>query len=826
MSKKFDLNGNWNFREYPLTARRMRDLESGQWLDTTVPCSIFTSLTGAGKINKAEMLSNPENFSWVSEKPWVFRKEFAVPTELFDCDRVDLIFEGLDTVASIWLNGKLIARTDNMFIEYRFDVTELLSKSNNTLIVKFESALSYSKNLMERYTTFTEEDFSNPHRVYLRKAQYQFGWDFCPPMAGCGIFRAVRLEGINTARMTDVQIVTIDCNEKFADIKVACSIDAVKKADYLCRLKITGHGQNIEGQLNFDTNERSHSTVIRIEEPALWWPRGYGQASLYDLKMEIVKNEKTLDSIEKKIGIRTVKLDQTEDDYGENFRFIVNGRAVFAKGANWVPPSVLAGTVTSDDIAELIDSAARANMNIIRVWAGGYYESDEFYKICDEKGIMVWQDFMFACAYYPDQQWFLEQIRAEAISIIKKLRNHCSIILWCGNNEIQWLHNLGRLGKNRKFYGESIFDKLLPQLVTEYDSERDYISTTPLYAKKNRKGQVFTAFHQWNVWSDNKPVNDYLYPASSLPRFVTEFGMQSLPDLNSLRKFCPDQAMKVGSRGLEKHNYQLYGNSYLFRYIGDLFGSPKDIRQLVYFSQLTQARGIKMHVEHLRVNNRQNNGMMFWQLADCAPAISWSAIDFLKNPKALYYYATRFYAEQLVAVAANLKSLGVVVVNQSTNLVTGNVECTLRKLSGQVLDRMEVPVSLGPFTNSTVLKLPQNMSEPALPNQCVLYVSLQSNDNVIADNSFFYLPDKYIDFPEVQITKSINQIEQGKFRLKLSSNAITKDVQIIPPVEAQLSDNFFDLTPNAEREITITCKDDDTLNADDIQLFSVNHAYR
>lgn len=826
MSKiSLDLTGQWELKQYPLSARRMRDLDGGNWESAAVPSSIFESLIAADKIKRSDINANPEEFSWVSEKPWVYRKIFDVSEELIDCDRIDLVFDGLDTIASIWLNNKLVGRTNNMFIPFRFDVTKLLKPRNNTLLVKFEPAVQYAKKLMDRYTTFSESDFGNPYRVYIRKAQYQFGWDFCPALPGCGIWRPVRLEGIKKARLEDVHIRTVDCNHHYADIKVSAKLDRLSKERLLCKLTLSAAEQEIEYEMFFNPGEDSQSTVIRIEDPCLWWPAGYGQQCLYKISIELFSGKEAIDKAQKRFGIRTVKINRYVDEPshqgkgadGERFQFEINGQDIFAKGANWIPASIFAGSVTSSDYEKLLLAAEKAGINMLRVWGGGYYETDEFYQLCDRLGIMVWQDFMFSSAYYPERVWFLKEVQNEGTAIIKRLRNHPCLALWCGNDEIDWMHSTSRLGKSKKFYGRAIYHRILPKLVAEMVPDCDYIPTTPLADKgKFKSGRQLTT-HQWQVWSDYQPIRQYLCSAKNIPAFVTEFGLQSLPCLETVKSLCNSEQLRIGSYPIEKHNYQLDGNSRLYRYVCDLFGTAENLGQFVYLSQITQARAIKAYVEHLRAHNPGNNGVLFWHFNDCWPAIGFSAVDYAKEPKALYYYAKRFFSKRLIVVVpeseqikteapSELQSINVVVINDSDEPLTAMLNCRLIDLFGNQIDKVAFPIAVASFTKSTSLKLPKAMICPSQPDKSCLHLVMDKDGEKIAENLFFYLPDKYISWPEVKISTRFSQITENKWKLKLKSDAIAKDVQISTNVASQFSDNFIDLVPWDEYEIIVDCQ--------------------
>ncbi len=827
-----DLSGDWKFKEYPLNARRMRDLDADNWLPAKVPSSIYTNLTDAGLIDRTEINTNPERFVGISDKPWIYKKTFDAAEQMLECDRADLVFEGLDTVTQIWLNDKLIGKTDNMFIEHRFDVTSLLKSSDNILMVKFNPAAEHAEKLMNRYGLLSELYFGYPCRAYIRKAQYQFGWDFCPPLPGCGIWRHVRLEGIKQARIEDLHVRTVDCNDKFADVKVALEIDTVKKTPLKCSLTISGHGTNITQQLDL-YHHRRQSTVIRIDNPALWWPRGYGRQNLYQLKAQLTIDEKTVDQAEKKFGLRTIRLNRTKDKHGETFQFEINSKPLYAKGANWIPTTLFPGSVTHADYENLLARTTRANINMLRVWGGGYYEDDEFYDLCDRLGIMVWQDFMFACAYYPDRKWFLEIITNEAAAVIKRLRNHPCLALWCGNNEIDWLHSFGHFGKGKKFYGKSIFHKLLGNLLSELDPDRDYIPSTPLGPAKTPNEPDTGTFHQWYVWSKHAPTRDYITSPKKIPRFVTEFGLQAMPEVNTIKTFCPEDQLRIASQAIEKHNYQLDGNPRLTRYLAELFPNPENLDQLSYLSQLTQARAVKKYVEHLRAHNHINHGVLFWQLKDCCPAITWSAIDHKNSPKALYYYARRFFAPVLVtlicepqkpgsAILPAFNASAAAVINDSSSPLTATLSCRLIDMHSRVIDQATFPVALGPFSTSRPFKLPKAILQPEHPDRCVMSIALEDQDSMIAENYFLYLPDKYIDLPHVNITRQLTHVKDNQWKLTLQSNAFVKDLQIVTRQNAELSDNFMDLLARRNYEIIVDFKDKCTSPENAVQLRSVS----
>ncbi|MBN1796003.1 MAG: glycoside hydrolase family 2 protein [Sedimentisphaerales bacterium] len=807
-----ELNGSWRFKEYPVSARRMRDLDEGDWFECTCPNSIFINLAEAGLINKKELLANPENYAWVSDKPWVFRRHFDVSKQMLESDKVEVVFDGLDTIASVWLNEKLLGKTDNMFIPHRFDITEYVKPQDNILTVKFEPVVPYAQNLMERYTPFSEKDFAHPYRAYVRKAQYQFGWDFCPSLPGCGIWRDANLEGIKGACIRNYHIRTINCTEKSADIKIAVEIDMVTSKKNHCRVKISDPDDNNTHSLEFEPHKGSGSVVFHVENPKLWWPNGYGRQSLYRIEIDLLADSLLLDRKSGSFGIRTVNLNQSHERGGNKFQFEINSQPIYAKGANWIPASIFAGSVTEDDYRILLAAAADANINMLRVWGGGYYENEVFYRLCDELGIMVWQDFMFACAYYPDRQWFIKKIADETKSVVSRLYNHPSVVLYCGNNEIHWQFQNQKKGRGHKFHGKVIFDKLLPKLLGELDPDRPYIPTTPFSVKGQPDDPDSGTIHNWDVWSGHKPIRHYITSPESVPRFVTEFGTQSLPSVETLSDICPVEKLNVGSFAVEKHNYQTDGNSRLYRYCGDLFGATSDFKKFVFLTQLAQARAAKMYVEYLRACNYRNSGVLFWQFDDACPAVSWSALDYQKTPKALYYYAKRFFAPVLITVIAQYKEqtncvlpeldwLGVVVVNDSCEPVTGTINCQLIDFYGNKIDGVQLPAAVGPFSVSRPVKLPKALTFPAEPEKVALYAVFETNKGNAVSNLFFYLPDKYIPFPKANINQQLSCVGEKRAVLTLTSEVLTRDVFIESRHHAEPGDNYINLLPNTPKQI-------------------------
>lgn len=815
--RTFDLGGSWEFMEYPDDARRMRDLDDRQWMPTPVPSSIFTSLIKTGCVSRFDLEANPEDFSWVSERAWVYRKCFELDSDFCESDSISLIFEGLDTITQIWLNEKLIGKTDNMFTAHRFEVSKRLRPGGNTLMVKFLSPALHADRLMQRYGKMSDHHYGDPRRSYVRKAQYQFGSVLGPALTGCGIFRPVYLETHKTAHIEDIHVRTIDCNQHYADVRAAVRIRRVAGQNdqpLTARLKLSGGGLEIEQTLQFGPGETQNTTVIRIDRPIFWQPIGYGIPHLYQLATALCQHNNTLlDENKTEFGIRNIRLHRGKDKRGQTFRFEVNDTSIYIKGANWIPLSMQPGSNTADDYERVLSQLKQANINMLRVWGGGMYEEDVFYRLCDTMGILVWQDFAFASAYYPDRQWFMDIIEAEAQAVIRRLRNHPCLALWCGNSRINHLHESGRLGDGRKFYGRGIYHELLPTLLSELDPDRDYLPTTPFSDGESKDLNATTegTCHYWEVWNGYAPTREFLFERSQMPQFLAEFGLQSMPNMECLTQCCTSNRLYVGSGAIEKHDYQADGDGRMARYCAELFRPPHSLSEQIEQTQLAQARAVKLCVEHLRANNDINGGLLLWTANDCAPTAGFSAIDYCGHPKALYYYARRFFSPQLVTLEVekesylrpHLKGDGIVVVNDSPTPLTATVRCRCMDFYGKTLDAMEYPVAIGPYAKSSPRTLPRAMACPHTPDRTVLHIEAVNKTGVITENRFYYLPDKHIAWPTANIEIQLNASEPSCWTARLTSSSFIRDLRLIPPASAVLSDNYIDLIAGQPRELRI-----------------------
>jgi len=791
--ESYVLDARWHFKEFPPTARRIRDLDSGNWLGASAPASIFSCLAQNGIITKEELASTPENVSWVSEKSWVFRKEFDVPPALLNKERIEIIFDGLDTVAQVWLNGKLIGKAENMFIPHPFDIRPYLKQSENVLHVKLASPLEHTHRLVHRYGKLGDYHLRDPRSAYIRKAAYQFGSDFARALVGCGIFRNVRIEGYDTAWIDNLHVRTVDCNQYYADIRVALQVNRINKNSHplRCKITLTGGGLELEQDIVCESATSTASTLLHIERPFLWWPRGYGVQHLYHIKVDLLTDDgQPLDCMRQDFGVRTVRVEKTP----EKTELWVNERPIHIKGADWMPLSLLPGGETASEYEHLLKRTKECHINMLRVWAGGIYENPEFYKLCDRMGILVWQDFMFDSAYYPDRQWFLDSVKEEAQAIIKRLRNYACLVLWCGNNNIDWLHKNGKLGKGRKLYGKPIFYELLPKLVHELDPDRQYIPTRTRHNDEKR-----------NLIANTPDIPSP--PCLSTIQITTD----SKDSFKILEKLTRSDST------LQKITQcQIYD-----------FSPPNNLAEYIWQSQVVQARFAKNFVERFRAVESIGCGCMLGAFNDFALSISPSMLDVQQSPKALLYYARRFFAPILVTVFPDEQSelLRAFVVNDTRSPVTGVLSCRMMNTAGDILDATETPVRVSPFSKTGPINLPKSFTAPDDLSRCFLHVCFKDNGSLIAENTHFYCPDKQFKWPLADIDIEITPGKENNIcNVTLVCETLVRDLQITPPQPADLSDNFLTLLPNKPKTIPIAYKNAAPSPHTPIKFYSANQS--
>ncbi|MBC8010720.1 MAG: glycoside hydrolase family 2 protein [Burkholderiales bacterium] len=800
---------------------RFRDTTSKTWLPARIPGCVHQDLRRANKIPDPFAGTNELDLQWIEERDWEYHASFQVPAKLLAEELVELVADGLDTVAAVWLNGEKIAETDNMFVGHRWPVGPLLHTGANELRIVFTSALRYIRTTRTEFVAPTE--FNDPvgHCVRIRKQACQFGWDWGPRFVTAGVWRGLRLEAGGAHRLDHVQITQthLDAGRRVSlAIKPSISGPARReKPVHSAVLSLAGREVARVDDFTGDT------LTLEVPDPQLWWPAGQGAQPLYDLTV-VTRDAagSVLGTITKRLGLRTIVLDQSPDAEGRKFQFVINGRAVFIKGANWIPVHAFVARLGRADYERDLRAAALAHMNCVRLWGGGIYESEDFYDICDELGLLVWNDFMFACSLYPSDPAFLASVRAEADYQIKRIRHHASLALWCGNNELAWL-NAKALGENpahRQGY-EALFHDVLAQSVATNDLATPYWPSSPWrggweHDSTHAVGEKYGDTHYWDVWHARHPVKDY---EKWRFRFCSEFGMQSYSSPETNATFAPADANVFGAV-MENHQKNRAGNQIILDYVSRRYRFPKSQDDLIYLSQLNQAYCMQVGVEHYRRTMPHCMGAIYWQLNDCWPVASWSSIEFTGKWKALHHAARRFNAPALVSVhvpgdetpivgnyrRSTVREVHLHTVYDAPKPARGLLHWDLFTLDGKIVFSGEKKVTLrhGESTRQRTLDLAKPLAAHGR-DQLYLRAALDIDGQTVSEQTAFLSPARFLDLPKAKTKTTIKAVSPTRFELGFTSTAFQHALAFdLAGISHTSSDNFFDLYPNETKIIVVT----------------------
>ena len=718
--------------------------------------------------------------------------------------------EGLDTLATVTLNGKRVAKTDNQHRTYEFDVKRLLKAGRNTIEIRFDSAVSYVRRADKKrpMPNWGGGVVTTGAWAHLRKSACNFGWDWGPMLTTCGIWRDIYLAAFDTARLADVRIEQTHARGGVTlDVAVASETVARKRAKLAANVVVTFGGRVVAEATAPIRNGRAKLS-LPIAKPKLWWPAGMGEQPLYDVTVDLVDADGGLvDSADRRIGLRELKLVQKTDRWGRSFHFEANGRPFFAKGANWIPADPFVTRVTEADYRRLLADSVAANMNMIRIWGGGIYEYDAFYDLCDEMGLVVFQDFMFACSGYPGfDEAFLDNVRAEVADNVRRLRHHPCIGLWCGNNEIEG----GLVGDEWSEAGmgwddyKTIFDDAIPKVLRKLDS-RDYIPGSPHTPGRNRKeyhDPTTGDAHLWMVWHGNEPFEWY---HSCVHRFVSEFGFQSFPEPRTVRAYTEAADRNVTSPVMEHHQRSGIGNSKIMTTMLQWFRLPKDFDATLRLSQIQQGLAIKTAVEHWRRHVPQAMGALYWQLNDCWPVASWASLDYFGRWKALHYAARRFYAPVLVS-AVEKDETGLVDVHVTSELpkaASAKLVWRLTTVDGQELARDTRRVSCPEDASRRVERI--DLSDPLAKlgrENLLLWLELHLRSECVSDNLVMFAKPKRMDLPDPAIATTVKSLKGGCFEITLKAKRPALWAHLDSTgTEVLFGDNYFHLSPGRPRTV-------------------------
>lgn len=801
MIKKLDLNGAWQFKAvnaYNTLPAEKRDVQ--QWMDAKAPGTVHTDLLAAKKIPDPFYRMNENDVQWIDSQQWLYRRDFVLSPNFLKEKKIVLVAEGLDTYAKISINGKFVAYTANMFVEHRFDIKRFLKAGKNRIEILFDSPTVRSKSIEKKFGSLNVANDS--HRVYVRKAQYSFGWDWGPRLTTSGIWRNIFIEAYSHPRLHSPFAKIISLSKSAAIVDITVDIEPPSQRLLTLRLFVADSTSSFEHTFRVKGN---HARArIKIPHPRMWWPNGYGNQPMYNTVLTLVHESDVIDEIEFSFALRTVRLVQQNDAEGKSFIFEINGKKIFCKGADWIPSDSFVPRIADTTYERLLTLAKDAHMNILRVWGGGIYEQNIFYELCDRLGLMVWQDFMFACGEYPQQQWFLKEANTEAEKVVKRLRNHPSIIVWCGNNECEWLFCMENPGKSPDdMTGAKIFRDLLPSVCRKFDGTRPYWRSSPFgigFPNDESNGN----HHQWQVWSAWK---DYRHYENDRARFITEFGFQAPANRKTLEEVSRSEDRTPQSLFMEHHNKQIEGPERLFRFQSAHFILDSDFDKFIYQGQLVQAEALKTAIEHWRRRKFKTAGALFWQLNDCWPVSSWAVVDSALRPKAAYYFAKKFYAPLLVSFKRLVKSVEVWLTNDTFERYEGTLTISLRSFSGKILRRKKIPVSISPNSSCSCASFTYDTFPKSDPTTHYLHVSFLVDGDTVSENRLFFVEPKYFHLPEPNIGVVVREGKENIFSVSLRSKTFVKNLRLeVEGENAEFDDNYFDVDAGETKMVRIVSR--------------------
>lgn len=809
-----------------LTGWRFHQVGKDTWAPATVPGCVHTDLLASKQIADPLYRDNEMQQQWIGKTDWDYETTFEVTPATLQRQHLELVFKGLDTYADVTLNGQAILHTDNMFREWRAEVKPLLKAGGNRLLIHFRSPLNEVADLPKKYgyNLFAINDEQAMGIVgdkgpvlspYTRKAPYHYGWDWGPRFVGMGIWQPVQLEGWDAAKITDFHVVQRQLSAQAAQLSLVVTYDGAATASGPATLVFettgpTGQpGPRLEQAVTLQPNHHEVTADLRLDNPQRWFPAGYGGQPLYSFKAQLLQGGKPVGEASTRIGLRTLELRREKDAYGKSFEFVVNGIPIFAKGVNWIPADIFQTRVTNPRYHKLLQAAKDCNMNMVRVWGGGIYENQYFYDTCDEMGLLVWQDFLFACSFYPGDEAFNNNVREELTYQVRRLRDHPSIAIWVGNNEneVAWQqwgvpekmgnHKLDVWSNYLRLYRD-----LIPTVLKTEDPSRPYVSSSPSSDFEDMAGsQVTGDMHYWDVWGGTAPISDY---EKQVPRFMSEYGFQSFPELKSVQQFTVAADHDIASPVMKEHQRSAVGNPRLKEYLLRDYKEPKDFASFLYVSQVLQAQAIKLSAEHLRRNRPRTMGSMYWQLDDCWGVASWSSIDYYGRWKALQYYARRFYSPVLVSPHEEGENVRFYVVSDHTTATAATLQVRLLDFNGKVLYQQAAALQVEPLTSKVYLDIPKSkLLKGQDLKQVVLSCALQAGGVTLSTNTHYFALPKEMALPKAGIAATWQQASDSTYQVTLKSKTLAREVNLsLAEGDGFFGDNYFDLLPGETKILT------------------------
>jgi beta-mannosidase len=844
------LEAKWEFRAASDTDRE----QMKEWHPAEVPGVVQTDLLRDGLIPDPFYQDNDTRLQWIGLTDWEYRTTFDADAATLAHDHVDLVFEGLDTYADVYVNDQVVLHSDNMFRRWRVPAKTLLKAGPNTLRVVFHSpiesmipkmkALPYILPSVTSHNTGNEENIATA--PYTRKAPYQYGWDWGPRYVTEGIWKPIRLEAWDALRIENLHVQQQRVTKEFAaltadfDIEASRSTAASIEVNYAELSGASGAPiPPVRQSVQLEPGANRIRIPIHIANPKLWYPLGVGAQDRYRFAAQVRVGRNIAADASLKTGLRSIELRREVTGPNTSFTFVVNGIPIFAKGADVIPFDSFPNRVTPEIHRQILEAAHDAHMNMVREWGGGYYESDDFYDICDELGIMVWQEFIFGGDMVPGGRNFQDNVKQEAIEQVERLRDHPSIVLWCGNNEIEtgWVH-----WDDRKIFKESVspadrekvwqdyvmlFHGILSGVVGRYAAPVPYWASSPSANFEDLPdSQNNGDMHYWQVWHALAPIEMY---TQQFPRFMSEYGFQSFPEMRTIRTFAQPGDMDIHSATMQDHQKNHGGNERILSYMLRWYPEPKDFPSFVYLSQVLQAEAIKVGAEHLRRQRPNTMGSLYWQLNDCWPVASWASIDYYGRWKALQYYARRFYDDVIVSPFAHDGKVDVYVVSDKLQPLSGQVRTRLLDFSGKLLSEKTQDVQVPAQSSAVYVTLDEKeLLANADPKKSFLVFDLAVGGVQLSRNLTFFDTMHNVDLPtSVHIDTSLEDLN-GVYTVTLRSPVLARGVYLsFGDLDVQTLDNYFDLLPG--EPVTVKLKTSSSVSLDQLkssmQVISLTDAF-
>ncbi len=813
MSKiKIPLNGNWKLWYYNEGEGECKSVEKPgfydeDWIKAKVPGDIHLALLDAGKIPDPYYGMNFRECYWAENVDWWYRREIEVSDNLKGIKNI-LVFYGLDTFATIYLNGREIGKTNNMFIKHSFDVTQKLNYGgSNLIVVKLSSPI---KAVEGRNLDGLKGAYHTPEKLYARKMQMSYGWDNVPRLLTCGIWKDVELLSYDRLSIENVHIVTKLGNGEAATVNLKVEINNYTDFSLPADISINGECEENRFSKNLTVEIKPGGSVvetaIEVQKAKKWWPWTMGESNLYAMKIKVETVGELLDGYETRFGIREIKVqEEPQGDDTTSFIFSVNGKKLFINGTNWQPPDAIPALTTDCKYRELIKMVKEANLNMIRIWGGGMIEPDIFYDLCDEMGILVWQDFLFACALYPQTEDFLNEVEIEARGIVRELRNHPCLAIWSGDNEIDYCYHWEKSLEERQELNK-ISHQLLAKVAKEKDETRYYLPTSP-HGKDSPRSHKDGDSHNWAMWHSG---TSYKVMAEDNCRFISEFGRQGVPCLDTLKRFIPeDKLWPPDNEVWAYHSGSLDGfdnkaKEKLASCIME-FGEPHNLEEYISLTQLAQAESFKFAIEHFRRRKYDCGGCISWKFVDTWPSICCSLVDYYLNPKMVYYYVKKASSPILISFKEEKDGVSLWLINDTYESVKGNLLFAHRRFDGEILVTQEEEIEVHADASVMIKDIPYSSLVIQNKRSEYLEARLEIEDKEVSQSRIFFVDHKDLDIPETELDVKIvwNKNKRKTVRIRTANYARIVEIKSMSK-NARFEDNYFDLSSNEVKEIKIT----------------------